>query len=354
MPRTFIRQDTQIYNSVTYDDTLPAGVTLETGQTEIEGDLNALRSQVKRWLYADAAGNWYDDVPTVNSKKRGISALNVDLDDLEEKRLLFRRMLLADINVPVAQNWVVLSVAGGQAPAETAAVGAVTTNGAVVAYNSTFNAHSLAVVSGPITIQPKNLLVVRDTTTFNAIMSSGRVVWGLLQSESSVDGHTFNDGSQQVQISFVRENATGDNLEAVPLSDIQGKQINYSYVRRINLDAIPEEAFLVGAAMGGGGGGGVGHTKGVAVVLSAIPADTNATGAGLTPNLDAVLPNYSTVNFVTDVDVFLNGVLIRNGIDSSANHDVYPGDVPSNGDLKFEFKLRAPPKPDVLTMIVWG
>jgi hypothetical protein len=90
------------------------------------------------------------------------------------------------------------------------------------------------------------------------------------------------------------------------------------------------------------------------VVLSAIPADTNVTGAGLTPNLDAVLPNYSAVNFVTDVDVFLNGVLIRNGIDLSANHDVYPGDVPANGDLKFEFKLRGSPKPDVLTMIVWG
>jgi hypothetical protein len=45
MSRTFLRQNTQIRNSDTYTDSLAAGITLQTGATEIQGDLNSLRSQ---------------------------------------------------------------------------------------------------------------------------------------------------------------------------------------------------------------------------------------------------------------------------------------------------------------------
>jgi len=327
MARTFLRQDTQIRNSDAYTDSLTAGATLESGAANIQDDLDALRSQIKRALWADVAGNWYDDIPTYNSKKRGIAAVNSDLDDIEEKRLLFRSQVIVaggvtvpdaasgtgdtiggtaptmtltdaaalftpdmvgksititgattpanngtfpivgytsstvisytnasgvaeafagDWSVPGA-NWVVLSVSGGEAPTETAAVGAVTTEGAVVAQAGTFNAHDLAEVTGQNAITPRNLVLVVDQASGDPVTSNNRRVWGLLQSEVATDGHTFNDSTQQVQISFVRRTATGDDLEACPVADIAGQAIDYSYIRRVAFDGIPETAFLTGA-----------------------------------------------------------------------------------------------------------
>lgn len=250
MARTFLRQDTQIRNSDLYDDTVAAGATLESGAANIEDDLNALRSQIKRALWADVAGDWHADIPTYNSKKRGIAKVNEDLDDIEEKRLLFRSQVIVagGISVPATQNYVVLSVASSETPSETAAVGAVTTEGAVVAFHAgTFGTHSLDEVAGQNAVTPKNLVVVVDQSTGDPITSSNRRVWGLLQSEVATDGHTFNDTDQQVQISFVRKTATGDDLEACPVADIESKDIDYSYVRRIAFDSIPETAFLIGA-----------------------------------------------------------------------------------------------------------
>jgi hypothetical protein len=100
------------------------------------------------------------------------------------------------------------------------------------------------------------------------------------------------------------------------------------------------------------------RNKGVAIVTAAtIVADTNVTGAAAL-NLDAQLPDYSTVtSFQADVDVFVNGVLMR-GDDSTTganDHDVYPGTAPATGDLKFEFLLRGTgSNADVITMIVYG
>lgn len=248
MGRSLFDQETQIRKSGTFSDTLAAGVTLESGSASLEGDLNSLRSQLKRILDQDVAGHWYQDLPTTNGKKRDITDLNADLDDIEEKRVLFRAQKVEDIVVSAAQNWEILSVASSETPAETAAVGAVSTVGAVVAsIAGSFGAHALTEVAGPTTTQPKNLVLVRDGGTGDPIMSSGRVVYGLIQCEFATDGHTFNDVDHRVQISFVRENAAHDDLEACPVGDIENKTINYSYVRRINFDAIPEWAFLTGA-----------------------------------------------------------------------------------------------------------
>lgn len=518
MSRTFIRQVTQVRNSDDYDDTLAAGVTLETGQSTIEGDLNALRSQAKRAIFADAAGDWYADIPTVNGKKRAISALNTDLDDLEEKRFLFRSQILSDITVPAGQNFVVLSVSSSEAPSQAAAVSIGTAEGAVVALLAgDVGAHSLNEVSGADALSPKNLVLVRDAVTGQAIQSSGKDVYGLLQVEAgTVDGDAFNDTDHQVQISFVRENAAGNDLEAVPVVDIENKIINYAYVRRIKFDNIPEQAFLSGvfldqvntgtdvtlnnaidnqvgpatqtdrdidwrisdtfkfrfqtsdglrdlfAVLPSGGGDEIelnidtldvnnvnpadfaegiqvdssgtllrlgvvagqldsagaltlksqalgnllldaageiefldgnkgGSTFGgqlllsdtslewsdyeiqfgevsllraivkaktdrafdkrVAVVTAAVvAANTNVTGSGGTPNLDATLLDYTGKVFVDEVNVFLNGVLLRNGADSLANHDVYPGDSVATGDIKFEFVVKLN---DVVTMEVF-
>jgi len=516
MARTFIRQVTQIWNSDTYDDTIAAGSTMESGVTTIEGDLNTLRSQAKRAMWADSAGNWYDDLTTTNSKKRGINTLNSDLDDIEEKRFLFRADILTDVTVTAAQNYEILVVASSEAPTQTAAVGVVTTVGAVVAFHSgTFGTHSLDEVTGDTALTPKNLCLVRDGTTGDPILSDNRQVFALIQSESAVDGHTFDDASNRVQLSFVRPNSTFDDLEACPVADIAGKTINYSYVRRIDLDSIPEDAYLNGSFVDQSGsvdvtldnaidnqsgpatqtqtiewqiadtytldfqdstggtnllriapnaagdeiemnvdtldvnttndvdfnqalkvdtagteidvgvtagsiettgsddlringagelylddGNQTGSTwaqtdgiklsetttewddfetafgevsilnailqantstvvrsKGVAEVTGGnYAADTNMTGAGGSPNLSAQLPDYSGVSaFVTDCDVYLNGQLLWNGADASANNDVYPGDAPANGDLKFEFQVFGTgSKKDVITLIVWA
>lgn len=514
MSRTFIRQVSQIRQSTTYDDTVASGSTMESSPTNVEDDLNSLRSQVKRWLYADSAGNWYDDVPTVNTKKRGISALNTDLNDIEEKRFLFRVSNLTDVSVPASQNWVVLGT--GELPSETtASIGAVTTVGTVVAYNSSFGAHDLAEVAGTTALSPKNLLVIVDATTGDPILSSGRTVYGLFQSESNTNGSTITDTTpNQVQISFVRENSTHDDLEACPVADIESTNINYAYVRRIDFDSIPEQAFLSGSFVdnaaavdvtldnsidnqsgpatqqqnidwqisdtysldfqdstgvrnllslapnvagdavsfttddwsvtntntatfsngvtvdSAGTGINLGETAGQidsdgaltlasaasnnltvnagaeillvdanktgstwsgdlklsettaewdayeavfgevslmnAIVQAStaenrakywanltanVAANTNITGAGGSPNLDAQLGDYSGVTFVDDVDIYLNGVLVRSGVDASANNDVYPGTTPANGDLKFEYNIH---QNDVLTMVIWG
>lgn len=633
MGRTFLRQAAQIRESQVYDDTKAAGSTLESGQANIEDDLNALRSQFKRAIWADESGNWYDDITTHNSKKRAIDKLNEDLDDVEEHRFLFRTQVLTDITVPSSAtatetltltgnaldtetvtlgtktytfqtsltdvdgnvligatasdsldnliaaitlgagagttyaasmtanddataaagagdtmdasatgggtwgnliattetltngSWgaavmsggtgdaVVLSVSGSEAPSLTAAVGTVTTTGAVVAYNSGFGNHSLAEVAGPNAIQPDNLCIVRDATTDDAILSGGKQVFALLQSESNTDGHTFDDSSNQVMLSFVRElTSGGHDLERVPASDIAGETIDYSYVQRLDFDSLPEDAFLGGGfvdqaaavdvtldnaidnqsgaatqiqdidvditdtktwafrdsgaadllsiygnaggstseveigsavdiydnnaadvdfasgiAVGSSGteiainetagvvsraadlimrasgsgelylddsnqpgswaqtdgiklsetstewsdfetefGGEVSllnaivqasnaaaRTKGSAILQADVAADTDV-DATTTSNLDVDLPDYSGVTFVTDVDVFLNGVLLRNGADASANHDVYPGSTPAQGMLKFEFALEGTADPDQLTMVVYG
>jgi hypothetical protein len=372
MGRTFVRQDEQVRRSETYDDDIAAGqATLETASTCLQDDLNAARSQLRRWMWADGGNNYYDDVPTITSiglgKKRGINDLAIHVDALEEHRILFRAQVLTDVVVPAGVkatsnlllnslplnnetvtigtttytfktvltplNWevligatkadsadnltwainkdilhagvyqvpnahpdataaqgagdsvdvtaivagtkgnliavsetlsdvlsvwnpanflaggagdiVVLSVAGSEAPSEHGAIGAVTTKGAVAAYNSDFPNWKLVKVSHPSSaIQPKNLCIVRDASTGEVILSGDKEVYALLASEVVTDDQIFNDTTQQVELVFVKENMTGTDLEQVPGTDIGGKTINYSYVRRLDFDNLPETAFL--------------------------------------------------------------------------------------------------------------
>lgn len=373
MGRSLFSQETQIHKSETFSDILGAGSTLESNSTCAQDDMNAIRSQLRKWMYQDAAGggqHWYNDVPTITSigaaKKRGIYDLAVNVDALEEHRILFRTQILTDIVVPAAvkavgtltlnsaplnnetvvigtttytfkaaltpANWevlieatasdsidnlvwainntaghpgkfqvpnahpdvtaapgagdtmdveaivagtkgnliattetlsdvlsvwgnptlttgagdvVVLSVAGSEAPSEKGAVGAVTTKGAVVAYNSDFANWKLVKVTNVASpIQPKNLCIVRDATTGEVILSGDKEIYALLACEDPTDNQTFDDAGSQVELVFVKENGTGDDLVQVPGTDIGGKTINYSYVNRMDFDNLPETAFL--------------------------------------------------------------------------------------------------------------
>jgi len=640
MTRTFIRQDTQIYSSDVFDDTVaPTLADFETNPLNVEQDLNNLRSMASHLLDVQV-GNWYDVISTPSAletgTQRGVSNLNDALHAVEKKRVLRCVFSLVDVTVPAAVaatgtltnatnfldtetvtidgkvytfqtsltnvdgnvqiggtvalshenlrrainldgvagtnyatattlhptvsatdgatttvvtakaagtagnaittaeatatgSWGGATLSGGsggdvvvlgvgELPSNLiAAVGAVTTLGTVVAFHTgTFGQASLDEVAGPTAISPRNLLTIVDGSTRDPITSSGRQIYGLLQSEIVTDGHTINTTTQEVQITFVRLNSTGDDLEIIPGNDLGAAVINYRYVERVRLEDLNEADFLGGANIdvpsgstvtrqvaydnqgattvttaasatldigtglfwelgdftsaplfridedSGGGtttvtlgaavdtfdnnavvndfdagatinsggtrpiavgvtdgviestagdlrvnataelflddvnqtgstwaqtdgvklsettaewdayevafGGEVSllnaivqannnnnRTKGQAVVTANVSADTDVanTTAG---NLDVDLPDYSAVaDFLNDVDVFLNGVLLRNGANAAANEDVYPGTTPSVGMLRFEFALKGTgSKPDVLTMIVYA
>jgi hypothetical protein len=521
MARTFVRQDAQIRQSVTYDDTItPSEANFETSPANIEEDLNNIRSMLSH-LKDQQAGNWWDVLATPatftgeGETQRGVDDLNADLHSLERKRVLVSVTTTADIAVPASQNYVVLG-AGQLPPNTTAAVGVVTTLGTVVAESTSFGTHTLDEVAGSTAVSPKNLVEVFDAATRDEILSSGRKIWGLLQSEDGTDGHTITDSTTtRVQISFVRLNAAADDLEACPVSDIESTSINYSLTERKALDDLNEQDFLRGAVVdvpssstvtrqvaydnqgttpvdltanaildlegaglewqvrddlqailfriieGSAGGtsevelssnvdvfdvdavdvdfangisvrtGGtrpidVGQTDGViettagdlrligaaelllddgnqagstwaqttgiklsdttaewdlfetnfgevsllsginqafaggvrtkvqAVVTAAISANTDVNGPGTAHNnVDVDLAPYDSVVFVDDVEVYVNGILQRNGANAAANEDVYPGGTPSEGDLAFEYDLIDSPA-DVITVIVNG
>jgi hypothetical protein len=199
-------------------------------------------------------GNWYDDLavpPTFTGEggaKRGVQDLNNSLHDVERKRVLANAVSLADVTVGAGNNYVILSLA--QLPANTtAAVGAVTTLGTVVAaHGGTFGTHALSEVSGATAISPKNLCGIVDGATRDPILSSGRVIYALLQTETATDGHTMTGTTPvRAQLSFVRINAAGDDLEAVSVADIENKTINYVSVTRKALEDLTEQDFLRGA-----------------------------------------------------------------------------------------------------------
>lgn len=371
MSRTFIRQDTQIGKSDAFvDNILPGQTTLETNSTNIEDDLNSLRSRVHDLLNVQTS-NWYATLNTPGSfelgAKRGVNDLNSNLHDLERKRVLVANFTDITVTVPasafatgtftsagafannetvtigsqtytfktpfvdaannidaagtVAQthanlrrainldgtagvnygtgtllnasvsaadtatnNVLTAKVAGsvgnavvttdtcanasfaaatllggagdvsvltlGQiptAPGNIAAIGVVTTLGSVAAYNANFGSHSLALVTGGAPISPKNLCDVYDNATGQEIMSSGRIVYALFQTESNVDGSTMTGTTpNRAQLSYVRINALDTALEAVPVADIAGKSIDYTNVLRKGLNDLTEQDFLRG------------------------------------------------------------------------------------------------------------
>jgi hypothetical protein len=97
------------------------------------------------------------------------------------------------------------------------------------------------------------------------------------------------------------------------------------------------------------------RTKKQAVLTANVPATNNVNGPSYANNTDVNLLPFNSVptGFVADVEVYLNGELLRNA--TGATEDVYPGSLPAQGDLKFTFALKGTgAKPDQLTVIVNG
>jgi len=110
-------------------------------------------------------------------------------------------------------------------------------------------------------------------------------------------------------------------------------------------------------------GSGVTRCKAVAQVSVAdIPANTlieGPNGPG-TANISADLCDYrSPLSFVSDVDIYINGLLQRNGADAAANHDVYPSATATPDQqygcfyAEYDLRYRGGTRPDVITMIAW-
>lgn len=368
MSRSLFDQDTQVHKSGAYDDTIaPSLANWETNPTSLEDDLNALRSAISLHL-DNQAGDWYTDlnIPATldTGTKRGINDLNTDLHANERKRILRRRQVVgADIG-PIAVNaqHVVLDAAGELPGNTTAAVGAVTTLGTIVAYEATFPAATLTEVAGGDALTPKNLCKIADSATGDIITDgSGREVHGLLQSESNTDGSTITITTpNRVQISFVVHNATNDDLELAAAGVMDGKTIDYSPVERYAFEDIPEHAWLSDTDFIDAGAGAV-DRQDVYNNQGTVPVDlgTNATldleAAGiywevrddLEARLFAIIEGSaggtSEIQFAAAVDTFNNdaavndfaaGATIRSGGTRPITVGVTDGEITTtSGDL---------------------
>lgn len=99
------------------------------------------------------------------------------------------------------------------------------------------------------------------------------------------------------------------------------------------------EVSLLNAIVQASNQGGI--VKTCANVSSTTVADTNVSSSD--GNLDAALGDLSNGNFVNDIDIYLNGALLRSGANAAADNDVYPGtdlDNTADGQLKFEFPVK--------------
>ena len=145
----------------------------------------------------------------------------------------------------------VVVLGAGELPSNlVAAVGAVTTSGTVVAADTgTFGEASLAEIAGGTAIAPKNFVEVVDGSTRDPILSDGRTIYALLQGESGLtDGVTITDATTtRVQVTFVRINATGDDLETIEGADLGGTDVNLCFTERKALEDLTEQDFLRGA-----------------------------------------------------------------------------------------------------------
>lgn len=170
---------------------------------------------------------------------------------LEDKKALRDWLHLTDVTVTAAQNWEVLVAASSETPSRNIAT-VSTTSGAVAVELGAgeFGSHRLTEVAGNNALNPQNLCIVFDATTGDPIMSSSRQVYALLQVENgATDGSAFDDATNQGQLSFVRPNATYDDLEACPVVDIAGKSINYCYADRETLNLWAAQDFRRSAVL---------------------------------------------------------------------------------------------------------
>jgi len=103
---------------------------------------------------------------------------------------------------------------------------------------------------------------------------------------------------------------------------------------------VPIYSGIYGQCSSGGEGAAVTRLTYPATAVSNVSPGSNVTGAAGSPNLDAILGDYSLRDFQEDVSVYLNGQRMVPGSGPSNPEDVYPGDDRSTGDLKFTRRIK--------------
>ena len=175
---TKIRQPTQVFNSETYDDQSTisqAAFEPASGASNIQVDLNNLRTQVNNILSA-LNGDWYDNPFAGGGGAGGTNDIPISGDpsvqvSLNTVPIACFADVLTDITVGAGDNYVVLSVAGSEAPTQ---VGSLSndTEGVIVAESALSGApwetNELTERTGGSAISPNNLVTIRDATTLQA------------------------------------------------------------------------------------------------------------------------------------------------------------------------------------------
>jgi hypothetical protein len=229
MARSYIRQDTQVRPSDVYDDTF-AMANAETAATNIEEDLNYLRTQEK---VITGMPNWFD--PPEDS---------FNLKAIHDKLFTYWVQKTDDVTIGSGENFVSLTGAtkpSGNIAIATGALGVITSQ-----LSGAIGSHDLAMKT-----DRSNVLEIRDADTNLAIYTAeigGREmqIFGLLQVGSdATDGNAFGDTSSddQAQISFVYFDPATEAVTACPISAIEGKVIEYAYRVRTDFYNLPENAF---------------------------------------------------------------------------------------------------------------
>lgn len=258
---TQIRQNTQVYNSNAYDDTIAPAAAMEpaVSTSNLQVDLDNIRSILLDLQSAQAGGtNWYDGTPAYSTPNNrpmfGSSSLNTDLTDLEDKPMAFHLASIAatDLTVAPTDNGVTpTNTEIPAAPFDDGASGTSTANeGNVCASGATIGTYTAALtVAGTASTLPLNQVLIRNGATLEPIIDAitGNEILGLLQTDAAINTQFTIDqtiATQRVQISFVSDDGTGTLvLAAIPTGVTS---INYFPTYRIFFDNIPEDAYLNG------------------------------------------------------------------------------------------------------------
>lgn len=317
MSRTFVRQFTQIRESDNYLDNL-AMSGAETAATNLEDDLNFIRTQLR---ILNGQTKWYD--PPANG---------FNLKEIHDKPLWYVVQKYDDVAVPASQNYVVLS--GAEKPDYNIAIAPSSLGTIVAQLTGSVGSHSILVSTNN-----GNVSYIRDATTNLPIFThDGYQIYGLLQvGNLATDDNPFSDaGNDRGQISFVYLNPVTEVFAAVDVADIENRIIEYAYKRRVTFYALPENAYDTVFSTSGSGGGSSNLKKATKVISGTITADTPIDISTFT-NPDSMIFGIDGAGWVKNYEVYLNGMVLLSGENSSSNNDVY---YISNTQFAFEFDLE--------------
>jgi hypothetical protein len=257
---TFLDQETQIRNAspvAQYGDAVaPTEAAYETNPTNLNDDMDNLRSQINNVINRAGAGfpatDWFGDLVAPTGIEagsiRGINANNEAAHDLEVKRFLDCVWGLDSIAGGAGQG---VSLGAGELPGNLiAAIGSSTELGSVVQTATVYGTYSATdVVAGVTAIGPYNLVQMVDAVTRDPLTDGADQIYGLLQCESAVDGSTMTTvAGNRVQISFVKISG-GNSLALITAGAMTGKNFDYCYVEQNRFKDLTRGVLLGGAAI---------------------------------------------------------------------------------------------------------